>query len=345
MVRSARRLRLRGGGSKTALSRQRGDADMLTLSQLNGVLNYQPQEFTFTALAGTSVLDVSQLLAAHGQYLPFDPPLMARGATLGGTLAAGLSGAGRYRYGGARDFVLGVRFINGHGEIIRGGSNVVKNAAGFDLPKLMVGSLGRIGALVEATLKVFPLPIACRTVVRTFQTLPVALQAMAQLAVSKVELQALDVLPGDDGAATVLARLGGLPAALSARCERLRQALGGGDVFTDKDDEKFWREAREFHWLMTGESLVKVPVTPSQIAPLDDWLGQEGCARRYSVGGNLAWLAWRGDIEPLHNALRRLALRGLVVMGDVRSPLIGAEGATGMERRVKAALDPDGKFI
>ena len=103
------------------------------------------------------------MLAEHGQYLPFDPPLAAAGATLGGTVAAGLSGPGRYRYGGVRDFVLGVRFVDGMGNLVRGGGKVVKNAAGFDFPKLMVGSLGRLGVLAELSFKVFPQPPAFAT--------------------------------------------------------------------------------------------------------------------------------------------------------------------------------------
>ena len=129
---------------------------MLDLSRLSGVLEYEPGEFTFTALAGTPLASVDSLLAEHGQYLPFDPPLAERGATLGGTVAAGLSGPGRYRYGGVRDFILGVRFVDGAGALVRGGGKVVKNAAGFDLPKLMVGSLGQLGVLVELTLQSLP---------------------------------------------------------------------------------------------------------------------------------------------------------------------------------------------
>ena len=113
-------------------------------------------EFTFTALAGTPVREIAAALAERGQYLPFDPMLREAGATLGGTVAAGLSGPGRFRYGGLRDFILGVRFVDGEGRLLRLGGKVVKNAAGFDLPKFFVGSLGRFGVLAEMTFKVFP---------------------------------------------------------------------------------------------------------------------------------------------------------------------------------------------
>src|SRR6266851_2564262 len=143
-VAESARVVVRGAGTKGGLCAPDGDATVLDLSTLSGVLEYEPGEFTFTALAGTPVATVNRLLAEHGQYLPFDPPLVERGATLGGTVAAGLSGSGRYRFGGVRDFIIGVRFVDGQGQLVRGGGKVVKNAAGFDLPKLMVGSLGRL---------------------------------------------------------------------------------------------------------------------------------------------------------------------------------------------------------
>ena len=125
----------RGGGTKPALSSV-ADAAVLDLSALRGITEYQPSEFTFSARAGTPLAEIASALAEHGQALPFDPPLVDAGATVGGAIAAGLSGSGRYRYGGIRDFLLGVRFVDGQGRLVRGGGKVVKNAAGFDLPKL-----------------------------------------------------------------------------------------------------------------------------------------------------------------------------------------------------------------
>ncbi len=148
-VRSFERIALRGGGTKPGLAAAVDGVTVLDMRGLSGIVEYEPDEFVFTALAGTPVAEVAALLAEHGQYLPFDPPFVDAGATLGGATAAGLSGPRRYRYGGVRDFVIGVRFVDGRGDVVRGGGKVVKNAAGFDLPKLMAGSLGRLGALVE----------------------------------------------------------------------------------------------------------------------------------------------------------------------------------------------------
>ncbi len=134
------------GGTKPALSSSsRADVQRLDVSELTGVLEYDPAELTLTALAATPLVEVQTALAEHGQHLPFDPPLAEAGATLGGVVATGAAGAGAWRNGGVRDFVIGVRFVDGTGRLITGGGKVVKNAAGFDLPKLMVGSIGRLG--------------------------------------------------------------------------------------------------------------------------------------------------------------------------------------------------------
>ncbi len=196
----------RGGGSKSALSTPAAGETTLELSGLSGVVEYGPEEFTFTAQAGTPLAEVTEMLAHNGQWLPFDPPLAARGATLGGTLAAGLSGPGRYRFGGARDFVLGVQWVSGAGELLRGGGRVVKNVSGFDFPKMMVGSLGSLGVVTEVTFKVFPIAEQFGTVELEYDSLNEALAAMHELNRSPLDVFALELqIP-----ATLLVRLGGL---------------------------------------------------------------------------------------------------------------------------------------
>src|SRR4051812_30056493 len=171
-VRSTPHLLAVGAGTKPRLSAV--DAVKLSTARLRGIIEYDPSEFTFTAAAGTTIREIAATLEERGQYLPFDPMLVAAGATLGGTVAAGLSGPGRFRFGGLRDFILGVRFVDGMGRLLRMGGKVVKNAAGFDLPKFFVGSLGRFGVLAEMTFKVFPRPIASRTLRLTAETLGAA---------------------------------------------------------------------------------------------------------------------------------------------------------------------------
>jgi glycolate oxidase FAD binding subunit len=330
-----------GGGTKSALSTSHDGATPIDLTAIAGMLEYEPGEFVFTALAGTRVSAVRAQLAEHGQYLPFDPLLVDQGATLGGTIAAGVNGPGRYRYGGVRDFLLGVRFVNGEGEIVRAGGKVVKNSAGFDIPKLMVGSLGQLGILVEVSFKVFPKPEAYTTVRLSCVTLNDALGIVQRLYTSPLEIDALDLEPAERG--TILwVRLAGLRSALPARIERLRSMMGGGEII--EDDLTLWQAVRELKWLPSGWSLIKVPVTPKRIAALDGAL-PPAAVRRYVGGGQAAWIALADRLETLDPILIARGLSGLVLIGSTDRPRLGLHAGESFERRVKNALDPQHRFV
>ena len=342
IVRSTPHLHVRGGGSKPALSTPSADSLLLDLSRLNGLVEYEPAEFTFTAQAGTPVADVQALLAKEGQYMPFDPPLAEAGATLGGVVAAGTSGAGRVRYGGVRDFLIGTRFVDGRGELLRGGGKVVKNAAGFDYPKLFVGSLGQLGVLTEVTFKVFPEPPAYATLAIDCADLPAALGHVRSLNRSKFDINGLDFAPSETGW-TVWVRLGGLAAALDERMNTLRQQTGGGAVLTGEADATFWQNANRFDWLAADAALVKVPVTPGRVAGLEAGLSSAS-PRRYSVGGNLLWLGWERPVAELDALLAGHGLSGLLLRGSADSPWLGKRPGGAFLARVKAALDPEKKL-
>src|SRR3954462_5507459 len=170
-IRATPRVLAVGARTKPRLSQVEEGVALLSTRGLKGIVEYDPSEFTFTALAGTPVREIASALAEKGQGLPFDPLMTDVGATLGGTVAAGLSGPGRFRFGGLRDFILGVRFVDGEGRLLRMGGKVVKNAAGFDLPKFFVGSLGRFGVLAQITFKVFPRPAFALTLRLTAGTI------------------------------------------------------------------------------------------------------------------------------------------------------------------------------
>ena len=148
-------LRIRGGGTKDFYA-QSLQGDVLDLRALAGVTSYEPSELVVTALAGTPLAELEALLAAQGQCLPFEPPHFSVGATVGGMVAAGLSGPARASSGAVRDFMLGVRFINGQGEHLTFGGQVMKNVAGYDVSRLMAGSMGTLGVITEVSLKVLP---------------------------------------------------------------------------------------------------------------------------------------------------------------------------------------------
>ena len=204
-------VRLVGGDTKRGLrpaipEARTGEELVIETADLRGVVEYQPSEFTVTVRAGEPIKELEQLLAGHGQYLPFDPILVDAGATVGGALAAGISGPGRLRFGGVRDFVLAVQLVDGRGRVIRGGSGVVKNAAGFDLPKLLVGSAGQLGAIVEATLKVFPMPAQRATVLGAWSGDAAAAGGLlASLGSSQLDLEAVELLRSDGDSACQLA--------------------------------------------------------------------------------------------------------------------------------------------
>ena len=332
-----------GGGSKTALSAP-GDGAALEISGLQGLLEYEPSEYTFTALAGTRLDEIEHLLAEHGQYLPFDPPLKERGATLGGTVASGLSGSGRYRYGGVRDFLLGVKFIDSAGDLARVGGKVVKNAAGFDISKLMVGSLGRYGAMVELSFKVFPRPAAFTTLIAGYAALEPALKTLIQVSNSPLDVFAMDLEPGTEGV-NLLIRIGGLPESLPARVERLRSMVGQVRVIDGDSESKMWSDVGEFRWLPERYSLVKVPLTPKRTGELDKVLAEKGATRRYICGSNLAWIAWPEKMDSLDQILTGLGLSGLVILGNSGHTRIGVQADNAFARRIKQALDPIGKWV
>ncbi|MEY4884616.1 MAG: glycolate oxidase subunit GlcE [Pseudomonadota bacterium] len=156
-------LRIRGGGSKDFYG-QTLQGDLLDTRTLQGIVSYEPSELVVTVRAGTPLAELEAALAEQGQYLPFEPPHFAPGAggpaTVGGMVAAGLGGPARAAVGNVRDYVLGVQIINGKGELLTFGGQVMKNVAGYDVSRLMAGSLGTLGVITEVSLKVLPVAVA-----------------------------------------------------------------------------------------------------------------------------------------------------------------------------------------
>src|ERR1700674_5008564 len=155
-------LRLRGSGTKDFYGESL-TGEVLELRAHQGIVDYEPSELVITARCGTALSEIEAALAAHGQFLAFEPPAFGADPTIGGVIAAGLSGPRRVYAGAARDFVLGSRLLTGDGELLHFGGKVIKNVAGFDVSRLLCGSLGILGVITQVSLKVLPLPRAEQT--------------------------------------------------------------------------------------------------------------------------------------------------------------------------------------
>ncbi len=317
----------------------------LNLAELTGIIEYDPSEFTITAKAGTRLSELADVLAKHGQYMPFDPPLVDRGATLGGCTAAGISGPSRLRYGGLRDFVLGVRLVDGAGNFISAGGKVVKNAAGFDIPKLMVGSWGSLGVLTEVTLKVFPRPLEHRTVMIPTASIQDAVDLIHRLGRTAIELDALDI----DESNRILARVGGSATVSRASAERVLKILerNGEIVEYGEVEHRFWQPLLDWSWHRETSDLIRLPITGPQIVELTAAIQNFDTRRRFSVAGNVAWidLAASSEREKLHSQLTAMRLGGRVLRSS-NNTLSGIGFVTGnlFADRISAVFDPGKKF-
>ena len=333
---------LRGASTKAPAP---GDAATIRLSALRGIHEYVAEECVFTAGAGTPLAEIDAVLAVHGQYLPFDPPFASAGATIGGTVASGLSGSGRCRYGGIRDFLIGAVVVDGEGRAIRSGGKVVKNAAGFLLHHAVVGSAGRFGALAEVTFKVFPSPEARATLDVRCRTVADAVRATATLLAQRIEVDAID----GDASGALWIRLAGRDATMAARVARVEQMLvqsGDAQSITRLDAaaaRDLWATAVEFAWAPPHAHLVKIPLTPTLVAPVAA-LSRDPSRIRFSGAGTLAWIAWEAELGVLSQQLTALGARGVCVRGRAAGVRIGTAIVNEFEERVRRVLDPRNRF-
>ena len=319
----------------------------LSLSGLSGIVEYEPSEYTITALAGTPLKEINEALLEHNQYLPFDPPLVEAGATLGGTIACGLSGPGRIRYGGLRDFLIGVRFVDGNGHVLQGGGKVVKNAAGFDYPKFLCGSKGRLGVIVETTFKVFPRPMDSRTLLLSFKTLDEALNALIDVTLTTWDPDAIELDPINK---QILLRLCGNTDALNARMPAIQKYFSktASNIQLLIHAEEIWRGLNEYAWRPRNSTLVKIPTTPTAIPSMEAKRAHISEHRRYSMAGNLALItlshsdkASTSDVELFGN----LSLNADHVIGPTLANLLphtALEAA--IHDRIELTFDPHQKF-
>jgi glycolate oxidase FAD binding subunit len=337
-------LRIRGGGTKDFYGGDfrgaaAGEGDVLDMAGWTGIVAYEPRELVLTVRAGTPLAQVEAALAAERQMLPFEPPHFSTGpspppnapvggATIGGTVASGLSGPRRPYAGAVRDFVLGTRIVNGKGEALAFGGRVIKNVAGYDVSRLMTGALGTLGVVTEISFKVLPLPAAEATLAFALSQAD-AIDAANRWAGRPLPLSAC---AWSDGILRV--RLSGAPPAVDAAKAKL-----GGDE--DAAGARFWSDLREQRLaFFAGDRplwRLSVPQTAAPLAPehpqLFDW------------GGGVRWL--RGPLDPftVRSTVERVGGHATLFRGGDKSvgvfhPLPAA--LLKIHRRLKAAFDPAG---
>lgn len=369
-------LALSGGGSRAGFGNAlAAEATALSARALSGIVAYNPAEMVLTARAGTPVAEIEAAVAVNGQSLAFEPPdhrgMMGTAGepTIGGVFAVNASGPRRFTAGAARDHLLGVRFVNGHGEIVKAGGRVMKNVTGLDLVKVLAGSYGTLGLLTEVTFKVLPAPKTAVTLVISGLEDEQAVRAMAAAMAMSVEVSGAAHLPESvrgrfiggalaDGAATVL-RLEGLEASVAVRADKLSAAMAAfGPVsrLTPDETATLWREIRDVLPYSDGSHrpLWRVSVAPSEGWKLVAALRLEaGVDAFYDWQGGLVWMRLEGDPEADlirryvkaagggHATLLRAAdaVRAGIAAFEPQSPAIALLSA-----RVKEKFDPRGIF-
>lgn len=350
---AGRKLAIRSGGSKAAVGAPAREAVALDVSALSGVVDYDPAELLLTVRPATPLSEVLALVAGQGQMLAFDPfdhgPIFgqpAGAATIGGVVCAGVSGSRRLSRGGARDHLLGFRAVSGRGEVLIGGSRVVKNVTGYDLPKLVAGSWGRLVAVTEMHLKVVPHGPERVTMAVHGLEAQAAYALMARAMGSQADVAAAAHLP-DDGGLTAL-RLEGFGPSVKARAEIL---AGFGAVPLSADEgEAVWTETRSLSSLGQDAPLWRVDVPPRGGPAVVAALAPLGARWLFDWAGGLVWLTFDGDPALVRQAAAGAGGHAALVRAPealrAQTPAFhpATAGVRALEQRVRQAFDPDGVF-
>ncbi|MCA1326930.1 glycolate oxidase subunit GlcE [Herbaspirillum sp. alder98] len=331
-IAQGRPLQIRGGGTKDWYG-QAPRGELLDTRAHSGIIDYEPTELVITARSGTTLAEIDAALDANDQMLAFEPPRFGGAATLGGMVAAGLSGPGRAAAGAVRDFVLGAVLMDAQGEQLHFGGQVMKNVAGYDVSRLLAGSLGTLGLILQVSLKVLPKPMASSTRVFDID------QAGALRLLNQWGGQPLPLVASAWTNNVLTIRLAGARAAVDAAVTRL-----GGSELANGDD--FWRDLREQQhafFAQPEQALWRLSL-PSVAPPL----ALPG-AQLIEWGGAQRWLRPEPGLETAAIRAAAVAAGGHASLhrgGDkqvgVFHPLSPA--VLGIHRRLKTQFDPQGIF-
>ena len=332
------KLSIQGQGSK-AFYGHTPAGELLDMSGYAGISSYEPSELVVTVKAGTPILELETALAGQGQHLCFEPPRFGNGGTVGGMVAAGLSGPSRASVGSLRDHVLGVTMLNGRAEAMSFGGTVMKNVAGYDVSRLMAGSMGVLGVILEVSLKVLPFPTAQATLRFDLSQA----QALNQLNRWGGQPLPINASAWWDGA--LVLRLAGAQAAVQAACATL-----GGDTIPNDLAQPFWTGLRDhsdeffagaYRAVQGGAKLWRLSL-PQTAPPLNipgEQLVEWGGAQRW-VATPLPAAQVREAAEKVggHATLFRSLDKSVGVFAPLSAPLAR------IHRELKASFDPQGLF-
>ncbi len=344
-------LLVQGNGTKRGMLRPVQAAETLSTAALTGITLYAPNELVMSARAGTKLAEIEAELAAHGQQMIAEPShLFGEEQTIGGLVAANISGPRRITGGAMRDHVLGVRVVNGAGELLNFGGRVLKNVTGLDVAKLLTGSYGTLGVLTEVTFKVLPIAPATGTL---------AVPAADEAAAVAVMSAGLGSPFGVSGAAYLPARghaylrIEDFEDSVTYRLGALAKGFRGAELLGTEASQTLWREIRDAAVLPAADALWRVSVRPSAGPAVLQAAEQAGLTGFMDWGGGLLWLA--GPATPAaHDAVCAAARAAGGVWWLVRAPdPLRATAAVlppeppalaAVRRRLQTAFDPRGIF-
>ncbi len=353
-----------GAGSKCGIGRPNGYATSVTTRRMQGISLYEPTELVIGALPGTPLSEIDQLLAAQDQMLPFEPmdyrPILGGNhePTIGGIAAGNISGPRRITAGACRDSLIGIRLVNGRGDVVRSGGRVMKNVTGLDLVKLNCGAWGTLGVLSEVIFKVLPKPERALSLVLRGLDDAGAIAALTAALGSPFSVSAAAHLPmGVASDSLTIVRIEGFALSVAYGCDeiaRLWRPYGKADLLEGKTSTAIWTDVRDARWLVDpAESAIWRLSLPSSKAP-----GVVAYIRRvldirhfYDWGGGLVWLAVNASADAGSKVIRG-AMRGLGghatllrASPEVRSQVDIFEplppSLADLTRRIKFAFDPD----
>ena len=336
---------IRGGGTKHFYG-EAPEGEVLSTTELAGISSYQPTELVVTARCGTPLAELEAALAEKGQCLPFEPPRFSAGGTVGGMVAAGLSGPSRAAVGAVRDYLLGATLLNGQGEVLSFGGQVIKIVAGYDVSRLLAGSLGTLGVILEVSIKVLPVAPATATL-RFDMPAAAALAQLHQWGGQPLPLNA-SALWNDQ----LVVRLRGAAAAVKAASATF-QALGG-EVTEPALADPFWHGLRDHRdafftaaqasvdaggalWRLSVPQTTPMGELPG--SPLIEWAGgQRWCVTPGADADTASRLRDIAKCAGGHATLYRSADKSAGVFAPPAAPLAR------IHRELKRSFDPHGIF-